>query len=652
MASFPDSGWSPPDVNEESYVFTCSSADLPTNPLLMASVGNGHISTIVYHDRIFMNGLYNGEGKKSHRAAIPALNRIQLKPRAETTSIFSLDCIKGSFTEVQSSKDVQVQHLVCAHRTIPSLLVNQIRIERVDGSTQDSEVTINLEAGSMDLQINNELLMHHYQGWYCIWQEGRIDIWSDEIKTNQLVYGCQYYLLSSLPAQYDANCTVHEFYGLSPESLSCGDGTGEDYLGHVFWDQETWMYPPILVLHADIARELLNTRLRVKEQAQRNAEANLKHGVQFSWGQAVTGLPVSPSDDCEKYELHVSADVALALRQYFYLTGESTDSLTDLSQQLADYWISRLSWLKDKQKYGVLVQNWIRKTVVILKNGIVKGSQAFVILVGVMPPDEWHYPINNSAYTNMGAKLAISFPSEQSQSTLPAKSSREEPTSTDIYVPFDDKLNYHPEFDGYSVTDPETSHVKQADVILIGYPLDAETNQSVRESDLDLYEKVTTKNGPAMTWSMFCIGHMEVGQPAKAAEMYERQLLQATPPFQVWSEYPDETGAINFITGMGGFLQSLLNGYVGIRIRAEGIRLQPELPPSSSRLKVTGLNYHGAKFDIDIQKEEKTVMRTDANFSLREFFLSYEEGKPADVLDTNSIVNLKDCQSLIYQSES
>ncbi|XP_067942418.1 protein-glucosylgalactosylhydroxylysine glucosidase-like [Watersipora subatra] len=533
-------------------------------------------------------------------------------------------------TEMPGDKTIQITEFYVKLDKIPPSLTLAAGIASVTytylmsvNSTQ-AQCLYQYDKG-VDLQINNELLMHHYQGWYCIWQEGRIDIWSDEIKPNQLVYGCQYYLLSSLPAQYDANCTVHEFYGLSPESLSCGDGTGEDYLGHVFWDQETWMYPPILVLHADIARELLNTRLRVKEQAQRNAEANLKHGVQFSWGQAVTGLPVSPSDDCEKYELHVSADVALALRQYFYLTGESTDSLTDLSQQLAEYWISRLSWLEDKQKYGVL---------------------------GVMPPDEWHYPVNNSAYTNMAAKLAISFPNEQSQSTLPAKSSREEPTSTDIYIPFDDKLNYHPEFDGYSVTDPETSQVKQADVILIGYPLDAETNQSVRERDLDLYEKVTTKNGPAMTWSMFCIGHMEVGQPAKAAEMYERQLLQATRPFQVWSEYPDGTGAINFITGMGGFLQSLLNGYVGIRIRGEGVRLQPSLPPSSSRLKVTGLNYHGAKFDIDIQKEEKTVMRTNANFSLREFFLSYKEGKPADVLHTNSVVNLKDCQSLIYQCES
>lgn len=28
----------------------------------------------------------------------------------------------------------------------------------------------------------------------------------------------------------------------------------------------------------------------------------------------------------------------------------------------------------------------------------------------VMPPDEWHYPVNNSAFTNLAAHLAITLP--------------------------------------------------------------------------------------------------------------------------------------------------------------------------------------------------------------------------------------------------
>jgi trehalose/maltose hydrolase-like predicted phosphorylase len=44
----------------------------------------------------------------------------------------------------------------------------------------------------------------------------------------------------------------HTAYSLSPMGLS-----GLGYNGHVFWDTEIWMYPPLLMLQPDIARSLL-----------------------------------------------------------------------------------------------------------------------------------------------------------------------------------------------------------------------------------------------------------------------------------------------------------------------------------------------------------------------------------------------------------
>lgn len=57
--------------------------------------------------------------------------------------------------------------------------------------------------------------------------------------------------------------------------------------------------------------------------------------------------------------------------------------------------------------------------------------------------------------------------------------------------------------------------------------------ESVRKNDLDIYEKVTTSNGPAMTWSMFCVGYLELGHTELARDMFNKQLLQTTRPFQV-----------------------------------------------------------------------------------------------------------------------
>ena len=69
----------------------------------MPTVGNGHLATVVFRDRIFMNGLYNGEGNKSHRAAIPALNLIKLKLQADSISeMYSLHCIQGYWSQFSS----------------------------------------------------------------------------------------------------------------------------------------------------------------------------------------------------------------------------------------------------------------------------------------------------------------------------------------------------------------------------------------------------------------------------------------------------------------------------------------------------------------------------------------------------------------------
>lgn len=63
----------------------------------------------------------------------------------------------------------------------------------------------------------------------------------------------------------------------------------QDYLGHVFWDQETWMYPSILMLYPELARILLETRNRTRVAAAENAKHNGKKGYQYPWESAASG---------------------------------------------------------------------------------------------------------------------------------------------------------------------------------------------------------------------------------------------------------------------------------------------------------------------------------------------------------------------------
>lgn len=105
-----------------------------------------------------------------------------------------------------------------------------------------------------------------------------------------------------------------------------------------------------------------------------------------------------------------------------------------------------------------------------------------------------------------------------------------------IKVPFDSEQNFHPEFDGYvrgewyrvlqwpfclvkthspwhtlipltkspslaCCPSPKSGEeVKQADVVLLGYPVPFPLRPDIRRKNLEIYEAVTSPQGPAMTW--------------------------------------------------------------------------------------------------------------------------------------------------------
>jgi hypothetical protein len=68
-------------------------------------------------------------------------------------------------------------------------------------------------------------------------------------------------------------------------------------------------------------------------------------------------------------------------------------------------------------------------------------------------------------------------------------------------------------------------------------------------------------------------------------------------------------GAINFITGAGGFLQGLIFGFGGIRIRKDGLHIShPTLPHSTSGMSLKMLDFFDHQFDLDIAKSNFTVV--------------------------------------------
>ena len=104
--------------------------------------------------------------------------------------------------------------------------------------------------------------------------------------------------------------------------------------------------------------------------------------------------------------------------------------------------------------------------------------------MGVLPPDEDAQPnVNNSVFTNIVASLSIFF-SNYTQCLL-----KKEPVSSEslkkarcLHIPFDSEKKLHLEYEGYKGV-----QIKQADVVLIGFPLMWPMEDEVRKNDLLYY---------------------------------------------------------------------------------------------------------------------------------------------------------------------
>ncbi|XP_014382643.1 protein-glucosylgalactosylhydroxylysine glucosidase isoform X1 [Alligator sinensis] len=645
---------------DDPTVFSCTA--LPSDSRLLPTVTNAYLGTRVYRDILHVNGIYNGAVGDTHRADVPSPINVRMKVSSKdgVTETFSLSTRTGTFSHVLQSPEYTATHRIYAHHAHVHLLAFSITIQR--STTKRQPITVQLQSQftpkSPDVDFNRgpdyqgaqyiygktlipeveggpqpavhmvwtpvpqavillgeeqeqswefltavaeseegvkrhfregmslvaagSLYSSHTQAWAARWRGCCVDV-DGPLPLKQAVYGCLYYLLSAIPPLGSSGFLFH---GISPGGLSNGT-QGEDYWGHVFWDQDTWMFPNILLFYPEAARAILEYRIRTLDGAMHNAqELGYKQGAKFPWESAATGREVCPEEVYGAQEIHITGDVLLAFEQYYHVTQDTKlfreDGGWNLVGAVSQYWCSRMVWSEEEQCYHIK---------------------------GVMPPDEYHYQVDNSVYTNAVAQRSLNFAADLAcDFQIPVPEEWLE-FAKEVKVPFDTEKKYHPEYDGYRPGE----HVKQADVVLLGFPMMYPMSPEVRRNDLEMYEPVTEQDGPAMTWSMFAVGWMELKEVQRAQSQLSKCFNNITEPFKIWSENSDGSGAVNFLTGMGGFLQAVLFGYTGFRITKNSLNFDPVCPDDINRIKVTGVSYLGNKLNFTITKERIRIKVTKSS---------------------------------------
>lgn len=390
------------------------------------------------------------------------------------------------------------------------------------------------------------LMQAHYRLWDELWQ-GDIRIEGDD-DAQRIVRFALFNLYSS--------CRGGSRLSIPPMGLSL-----QGYNGHIFWDTELWMYPPMLLLNQDIARSMLDYRFDRLPAARKKALAYGYRGAMFPWESDDSGEEATPTHALTgPFEHHITADIGIACWNYYCVTRDMRWLQREgypLLKEIADFWASRVTRNQD-------------------------GSYSIHNVTGA---DEYANGVTDNAFTNGAASLALKYACQAAEicgEKVP-----------ELWWKIGENIRILQFENG--VTREHSTYkgemIKQADANLLAYPLGLITDEYRQKQDLEYYaERIDQKDGPAMSYSVYCVQYARMGEADKAYEMFRRCYEpNLRKPFGVISETPTSNNPY-FMTGAGGLLQAVLNGFCGLQITDEGIVQLPSVLPSHwKRVTVTGV---------------------------------------------------------------
>ncbi len=341
---------------------------------------------------------------------------------------------------------------------------------------------------------------------------------------------------------------------LSPMGLS-----GLGYNGHVFWDTELWMYPPLLVLQPEIARSLLEYRFQRLDAARRNAFSHGFKGAMFPWESSDEGSEDTPVWALTgPFQHHITGCVGWSFWKYYEVTRDKAwlrDRGYPVLKEVADFWASRVE-RKGPGRYEI--------------NNVIGAN-------------EWQENIDNNAFTNGMAITALRYAGLAARELGLTPDADWEHVAQNIPI-----LRFQ---DGTTRENATYNgeEIKQADVNLLAFPLDIITDRNQVQKDLSYYEPRMSPTGPAMGQSVLATLHSRLGNPGKAYELFKNSYKpNEVPPFGVLAETAGGTNPY-FATGAGGMLQTVLFGFGGLNISSQGITQTKSLLPTNWKLlQITG----------------------------------------------------------------
>lgn len=484
-----------------------------------------------------------------------------------------------------------------------------------------------------------ECLNRHNAQWVKKWEYCDVTIAGDDEAQQALRYSL-FQLLIVAPIHGSA-------HSIPARALS-----GQVYKGAIFWDTEIFMFPFFLYTCPEKAVELMRYRIKTLEGARRKAktEGTGYRGAFYAWESQESGDdactyfnigdPVTKRDLRTHFrdkQVHISGDVAIAMWEYFKITGDDSLLLeggAEVILECARFYYSYAYFKKDKNRYEIL---------------------------DVVGPDEYHERVNNNAFTSMVAKTTfeianatVNYLKQKHPGRFKALVKKidiagELPLFVEaadlLYVPSpDEKTGVIEQFDSYyqlkettiealkaRMVHPDeylgagqglavpTQVIKQADVVMMLNQFKDRYSNNIKKANWEYYEP-RTEHGSSLSACAYAMVAADIGKLDRAYSYF----LQ-TAKIDIEARYKTQVGTI-FIGGShpaanGGAWMTVVFGFGGVRANAEEVAINPKLYKKWKALHFK-LAYKGDRFSVSITKKDVSIVPDALNKSDHAFMVA------------------------------
>lgn len=420
-----------------------------------------------------------------------------------------------------------------------------------------------------------------------------------------------------IAGQYFLGCSLN---GKFPNSVGPNGLNGSAWNGRVFWDADLWVNMGSVLWAPEFSHSIVSFRENILKGSFINREVYSKaqnyswitEGAKIAWESGSSGIESGPPKCHIEFEEHINCNVVYG--QYLYYTITQNEE-----------YLKRVAFPISYESCVYLGQR-VRK---------INGKYHFL---QVIPADEFapHF-VDDDAFTNLFVVKCLLIVIQWCKKLGKTYPTHWDEICQNMYYNFDAQRQIVLEYTGY-----KGQKIKQADVDLLTFPLEWPFSDEIKRNNMLYYFGKLPRNHILMGSAIFSVIACELGMMKEAWTYFADQFAHfQEKQFNIPSEAP-KNNCWPFITGLGGFFMNIVYGFGGIRIRSDGLLLDPILPKQIPELILNQIHYQGKKIRMKIGENgyfiTLTSVDTDCNFR---FYLRKKKCTRVNPLgNTNAFVQL------------